>query len=55
MKKPTRAAVACIPVCVTAAQRDELKALSQRTLIPQQALIRTALDALLRKHREVKP
>ena len=39
---------------VTPEQKRALKALSEETLIPQQALLRKAIDELLAKHRKRK-
>jgi hypothetical protein len=51
-KSPYRKPINFVPIAafVTPQQRDGLKALSAKTRIPQQALLREALDDLLAKH-----
>jgi hypothetical protein len=51
-KSPYRKPVNFVPIAafVTPQQRDGLKALSAKTRIPQQALLREALDDLLAKY-----
>jgi hypothetical protein len=51
-KSPYRKPINFVPIAafVTPQQRDGLKALSAKTRIPQQALLREALDDLFAKH-----
>jgi hypothetical protein len=51
-KSTNRKPVNFVPIAafVTPTQKSELKALSAKTRIPQQALLREALDDLFAKH-----
>jgi hypothetical protein len=51
LKNTNRLVKKALPLYLDEPQRDELKALSDRTRVPQQVYLREGVDLVLRKYR----